>query len=84
MKDGIYKLDNKKIIASGLKLIKANPKKAEKEFFDNPDFMEFVFEDYEILLFKNIEPNRIEKVIKANTNYLYNDLMNEIKTHYKV
>ncbi len=83
-KAGIYKSDDKKILASGLKLIKSNLKKAEKEFFNNPDFMEFVFEDYEVLLFKNIEPNRIEKVIQSNTNYLYNDLMNEIKTHYNM
>jgi hypothetical protein len=83
-KDGIYKSNYKKIITSGLKLIKSNPKKAKKDFFDNPDFMEFVFEDYEILLFKNIEPNRIEKVIQSNTNYSYNDLMNEIKTHYNI
>ncbi|ARN71142.1 hypothetical protein BST91_05500 [Nonlabens tegetincola] len=81
-KDGIYKSDDKKILASGLKLIKSNPKKAEKDFFDNPDFMEFVFEDYEVLLFKKIEPKRIEKVIHSNTNYSYNDLMNKIKTHY--
>lgn len=81
-KDGIYRLDDKKIISSGLKLIKSNPKKAEKDFFDNPDFMEFVFEDYEILLFKNIEPNRIEKVIQVNTNYSYDELINEIKTHF--
>lgn len=81
-KDEIYKSDDKKIIESGLTLIKSNPKKAEKNFFDNPDFMEFVFEDYEILLFKNVEPSRIEKVIQANTNYSYDDLMNEIKNHY--
>ncbi|KAB1155145.1 hypothetical protein F7018_11745 [Tenacibaculum aiptasiae] len=81
-KDGIFKSDDKKIIASGLKLIKTNPKKAEKDFFDNPDFMEFVFEDYQVLLFKNIDPNRIEKVIKSNTNYSYHNLMNEIKEHY--
>jgi hypothetical protein len=83
-KDGIYKSDNKKIIASGLKLIQSNPKKAERDFFGNPDFMEFVFEDYEVLLFKNIEPNRIEKVIQSNTNYQYNDLMNEIKANHNV
>mgnify|MGYP000430459206 CR=1 FL=1 len=81
-KDGIYKSDDRKIIASGLKLIKSNPKKAEKDFFDNPNFMEFVFEDYEILLFKDIRPCRIEKVIQMNTNYSYDDLINEIKTHY--
>lgn len=81
-KDGTYKWDDKKIIASGLKLIESNPKKAEKDFFNNPDFMEFVFEDHEILVFKNIEPNRIEQVIQANTNYLYHDLMNEIKARY--
>lgn len=78
-KDGIYKLDNKKIINSGLKLIKNNLKKANENFFDNPDFMEFVFEDYEILLFNDIKPERIEKVIKSNTDYKYSDLMNEIK-----
>jgi hypothetical protein len=81
-KDGIYKSSDKKIIEAGLNLIKSNPIKAEKDFFDNADFMEFVFEDYEVLLFKNVEPNRIEKIIQANTNYSYNDLMNEIKTHY--
>ena len=79
-KDGIYKSDDKKIIESGLKLIKSNPKKAEKDFFDNPDFMEFVFEDYEILLFKEIKPNRIIKVISENEEYKYSELINEIKT----
>ncbi|WP_196888385.1 hypothetical protein [Aureivirga sp. CE67] len=83
-KDGVYRSDNKKTMEAALKLIKANPKKAKKVFFDNSDFMEFVFEDYEVLLFKNIEPNRIEKVIQANTNYSYNDLMNEIKKDYNL
>jgi len=66
-KDGIYKSDDKKIINSGLKLIKQSLKKADEKFFNNPDFMEFVFEDYEVLLFMDIKPERIEKVIKSNT-----------------
>lgn len=80
--DGIHRADDKKIIASGLKLMQSNPQKAEKNFFDNPDFMEFVFEDYEILLFKNVKPNRIEEVIQADAKFLYHDLMNEIKMHH--
>lgn len=78
-KDGVYRSDYKKVINSGLKLVKENLKKANKNFFDNSDFMEFVFEDYEILLFKEIKPERIEKVIKSNTNYKYLDLISEIK-----
>ncbi|WP_299190453.1 hypothetical protein [uncultured Aquimarina sp.] len=78
-KDGIYKSDDKKIMNSGLKLIKQSLKKADEKFFNNPDFMKFVFEDYEVLLFKDIKPERIEKVIKSNTDYKYSDLINEIK-----
>lgn len=81
-KDGIYQYNYNKIMNSGINLIKSNPKKAIKDFFENPNFMEFVFEDYEVLLFKDIKPNRIDKIIQANTNYKYDDLMNEIKKNY--
>ena len=66
-------------LSLGKKYIQKSKKKAIKDFIDNPDFMEFTFEDYQLLLFKNIAPERIVKVIKPNTNYQYNELMNEIK-----
>lgn len=86
--DNFYADDNgnsasvdKKIIQSGLKFIKSNPKKAQKDFFDNADFMEYVFEDYQVLLFKPILPHRIEKIILENTNYSYHDIMDQIKSN---
>jgi hypothetical protein len=79
-KNGIYQSEDKKIIESGIKLIKSNPKKAKEDFFDNPKFIEFVFEDYEILLFKEITPERIIKVISENEEYKYSELIDEIKT----
>lgn len=67
------------IYQNGLKLIQSDKNKIN-EFIDNSDFMEFVFEDYEILLFKEIKPSRIEKVISENEKYQYSELINEIKT----
>ncbi|BDD05284.1 hypothetical protein [Aureibacter tunicatorum] len=78
-KDNIYWPDNKKIIASGRKLIKANSKKAKEKFIDNGDFMKFVFEDYEVLLFKNIEASRIERIVKPNSSFPYHDLQEKVK-----
>lgn len=76
--------DDKIRIHTALKFIQNNPKKAIKAYFDNPDFMEFVFEDYEVLFFKDIKPERIKKVIKPNTNYSYTELMEEIKKELKL
>lgn len=80
--DNIYRSDDDKIKESGQKMIHNNKRKAFKDFFDNSDFMEFVFEDYQVLLFKDIAPARIEKVIKSNTNYKYHDLLDEIKASF--
>ena len=82
--NGVYQSDDKKIIASGLDLIKSNPEKARLDFFDNPDFMEFVFEDYEILLFKPVSSKRIETIIQANEHYPYPELMDELKAQYNL
>lgn len=63
----------------GLNEIAYNKDQAIEKYFDNPDFMEFVFEDYELLLFKDIEPARIEDFVVPNSDYGYSRLMNEIK-----
>ncbi|WP_027880790.1 MULTISPECIES: hypothetical protein [Mesoflavibacter] len=67
------------IYQNGIDLLKSDSKKIN-EFLDNPDFMEFVFEDYEVLLFNEIKPDRIIKVISENEEYQYSELINEIKT----
>ena len=67
------------IYQNGLNLLESDSKKIN-EFLDNPDFMEFVFEDYEVLLFNEIKPDRIIKVISENEKYSYSELINEIKT----
>jgi hypothetical protein len=81
-KDMTYEESVKEMLEFGQNYIKKHPKKAARDFFDNPNFMEFVFEDYEVLLFKDIAPERIEKVIKPNTHYPYHDLLNEIKASF--
>lgn len=78
-KEGLTLESYEERLSLGKKYIQKSKKKAIKDFIDNPDFMEFTFEDYQLLLFKNIAPERIVKVIKPNTNYQYNELMNEIK-----
>jgi hypothetical protein len=81
--DEFFEKDDEEILKAGINFIKNNKKKAFKNFFDDPDFMEFVFEDFQVLFFKDIAPDRIEKVIKANTNYQYHDLLDEIKSSFR-
>lgn len=75
----VSETNHNKIISSGNQIIQENKSKAIQDFFDNPDFMEFVFEDYEMLIYNSIAPERIEKVIDSTTHYPYIDLMEEIK-----
>ena len=77
--DGTYGYDTVEIIETGYEEIKKDPQKAFQEFFDDPEFMEFVFEDYQVLLYNDISPERIEKVINAEDSYTYSEFMEEIK-----
>ncbi|MEO1033267.1 MAG: hypothetical protein AAFX55_17820 [Bacteroidota bacterium] len=70
---------NELVYQNGIDLLNSDPKKIN-EFLDNPEFMEFVFEDFEVLLFNEIKPDRIIKVVSENEEYLYSELINEIKT----
>jgi hypothetical protein len=71
--------DSKEFYKKGIDLLNSDPKKIN-DFLDNPDFMQYVFEDYEVLLFNEIKPDRIINVISENEEYLYSELINEIKT----
>lgn len=49
------------------------------EFIGDYNLMRFTFEDYQLLLFNNIPPSRIIKVVGSDEPYIYNDLLNELR-----
>lgn len=78
--EDVYELDYERVEELGYDIIKKDNEKAFQDFFDDPDFMEFTFEDYQVLLFNDISPERLETIIQPEDSYCYTTLLDEVKT----
>jgi len=56
-----------------------SPKHSIDTFIEDWDFMRFTFEDYQLLLFQPISPNRLIKIVQPDEVHRYTALVDDIR-----